>query len=58
MNRSDLAFQHNPLFTGIARHELATLFICLIAQKKILDSDSGEIARELERACGKAGILL
>lgn len=34
------------------------LHLVLIARKKILDSDSGEIARELERACGKAGILL
>ena len=34
MNRSDLAFQHNPLFTGIARHELATLFICLNARTR------------------------
>ena len=32
--------------------------LVLIARKKILEADSNEIARELEKACGKAGILL
>ena len=35
MNFSDLNLQGNPLFAGVARHELAPLFICLNARTRV-----------------------